>query len=133
MVVDGAAVQRGMEVYGQDGAKIGTVAAVHPIGQMLLGQEHIPPRGVVSDAGVVGEEVPINEAHERKEVMIEGYVRVERGGILGLAPTQLYIPLDVVSDIAYGKRLTLDCTKDACCHLYREKPLALDADTGESH
>jgi hypothetical protein len=69
MVVDGAAVQRGMEVYGQDGAKIGTVAAVHPIGQMLLGQEHIPPRGVVSDAGVVGEEVPINEPHERREVM----------------------------------------------------------------
>jgi hypothetical protein len=135
-------VHTGMEVYGRDGEKIGTISEVYPttgtVGSVSPGTTGSGGPGV---GDVVTEEVDVmttpGVASTRDPgygtvsmpaaagdagVGSSGYVQVDQGGVLGIGTRHLYIPFSAVTDVVPGENVTVDCTKDQCGERYATKP-----------
>lgn len=111
-------IQQGMDVYGADGQKIGSVDDILNVAaysQTGAGTSYAgtPSTGAQPNTGFTGGTGPTGEG---------SYLKVDQGGILGIGATELYVPFSSVTDIVPGDRLTLDCTKDTCGDLYGKKP-----------
>lgn len=89
---------KGMHVFDPNGEKVGTVADVFAV--PAIGHSSFD-----SDSSGEGR-----------------ILKVERGGIMGIGATDLYIPVKVVQSMVPGKYLTINCSKDVCDDLYANKP-----------
>jgi hypothetical protein len=95
-----------MDVYGCDGAKIGTVAHIYRVSPETEGSgTAAEPRATIASAVT--------------------YLQVESGGILGLGAKELYVPITALETAAEGC-LTLNCTKNECLNRHATKPAGLD-------
>jgi hypothetical protein len=89
---------KGMDVFDPDGEKVGTVADVFAVPAFGHSNFDSDPAG-------------------------EGRIlKVERGGIMGIDATDLYIPVKDVQSVVPGQYLTINCSKDVCDNLYAKKP-----------
>jgi hypothetical protein len=139
MTVNTSGILKGMDVFGSEGDRIGTVAQVwaNPSGENpLFGhvddvvvvprESELPVGSQAADFGMnatgpatieqqYGEPHPMDTAET-------GYFAVDEGGMLGMGTTQLYVPFDAVMTVLAGDRLTLSCTKDEAGSRFATKP-----------
>ena len=94
-------IAKGMKVYGTDGEKLGTVAEVYT--ETPAQAEAAGPEDTADASGTL-------------------YIKVERGGILGLGTKDLYIPFAAVTEVAAGEAVTVNGTKDECSDRYGNNP-----------
>ncbi len=109
-------VEKGMDVYGDDGEQIGTVSEVWP---NTAGYGHLPKSTTQLDSyGPVGGTGSILETKE-------GYIEVRQGSVLDAEGVKaLYIPLNEIAKVT-PERVTLDLTADAATKRYTSKPAEL--------
>jgi hypothetical protein len=119
-----ADIQKGMEVYGTDGERLGTVAEVY------FGESTTPqPTGVDTGTDIMTDPVtPDTLAAEARgeswggRDVPTGFFRMDQGGILGLGAHHLYVPFSAVCDVVPNRCVTLSCSKDDCSSLFANKP-----------
>ena len=95
---------KGMDVFDPNGEKVGTIAAVFAVPAL---SQNSPPNPSVGTVPPTGEET---------------ILKLERGGMMGIGATDLYIPVKDVQTMVPGKNLTINCSKDVCDNLYANKP-----------
>ncbi len=95
---------KGMDVFDPNGEKVGTIAAVFAVPAF---SRNSPPNPSVGTVPPTGEET---------------ILKLERGGMMGIGATDLYIPVKDVQTMVPGKNLTINCSKDVCDNLYANKP-----------
>ena len=95
-------IQRGMDVYGSDGEKVGSVTEVYgsEFGSDQPGEA--PPTGVTPEGS------PLPFLAVRRE-----------GTLLGIGSAELRIPAEAVQNVVPGERVELSHTKAECDELYR--------------
>jgi hypothetical protein len=95
---------KGMDVFDLNGEKVGAIAAVFAVPAF---SQNSPPNPSVGTVPPTGEET---------------ILKLERGGMMGIGATDLYIPVKDVQTMVPGKNLTINCSKDVCDNLYANKP-----------
>jgi hypothetical protein len=95
---------KGMDVFDPNGEKVGTIAAVFAVPAF---SQNSPPNPSVGTVPPTGEET---------------ILKLEKGGMMGIGATDLYIPVKDVQTMVPGKNLTINCSKDVCDNLYANKP-----------
>jgi hypothetical protein len=95
---------KGMDVFDPNGEKVGTIAAVFAVPAF---SRNSPPNPSVGTVPPTGEET---------------ILKLEKGGMMGIGATDLYIPVKDVQTMVPGKNLTINCGKDVCDNLYANKP-----------
>ena len=95
---------KGMDVFDLNGDKVGAIAAVFAVPAF---SQNSPPNPSVGTVPPTGEET---------------ILKLERGGMMGIGATDLYIPVKDVQTMVPGKNLTINCSKDVCDNLYANKP-----------
>jgi hypothetical protein len=95
---------KGMDVFDPNGEKVGTIAAVFAVPAF---SRNSPPNPSVGTVPPTGEET---------------ILKLEKGGMMGIGATDLYIPVKDVQTMVPGKNLTINCSKDVCDNLYANKP-----------
>ena len=101
MTIKATDVQRGMDVYGSDGGKIGSVTEIYGSEFGSDGPGEDPPTGTAP----TGAPLP--------------FLTVYQEGILGLGSKELRVPAEAVQNIVPGERVELSCTKAECEERYR--------------
>lgn len=115
MSVNTAGIQKGMDVYGTDGQKIGTVADI--LNVQAYSETGAPGAVNAGPTTAYGGTAPAsNQAGEG------AYLKIDQGGIMGIGATELYVPFSKVSNVVPDDNLTIDCTKGTCDTLYGNKP-----------
>jgi hypothetical protein len=101
MAIKATDIQRGMDVYGSDGEKVGSVAEIYgsEFGSDQPGEA--PPTGTAPS----GAPLP--------------FLTVQQEGILGLGSKELHVPAEAVRNVVPGERVELSCTKAECEERYR--------------
>jgi hypothetical protein len=132
-------IQQGMDVFGADGQKIGSVSEVYrDVGAGTAGTYGTP----TGTSDIVTEEVTTTPTGTPGGTFAEtttstgatspGYFKVDQGGILGIGAKELYIPFSAVSTVVPGENVTVSCTKDECGTRFGTKPAFLEGDnTGD--
>ena len=95
---------KGMDVFDLNGEKVGAIAAVFAVPAC---SQNSPPNPSVGTVPPTGEET---------------ILKLERGGMMGIGATDLYIPVKDVQTMVPGENLTINCSKDVCDNLYANKP-----------
>jgi hypothetical protein len=126
MVMNATDIKEGLDVYGSDGEKIGSVKEVYPAATGTVSTVSTGMPETISD--VVTEEVPVTDAAPGT-MTATGYFQVDQGGILGIGVKELYFPFSAVTNVVPGDNLTVNCTKDQCGDLYGTKPDFLKEET----
>lgn len=94
------------------------------VGDLAMGK---PVKG--SDGKKVG---VINEVIENPEASAGArgsfYFEVNRGGVLGIGASHLYIPVDAVADADHGGEVVLTCTSEEAERKYGQQPGKGDGD-----
>jgi len=144
-------IQDGMEVFGSDGEKIGSISEVYPgAGDAATTSGTTQGFGTESPGTVgevVAEEVQVTETAPSYRtadtesggygsmrtaaagtMTATGYFKVDQGGILGIGAKELYFPFNAVTTVVPGKNVTVNCAKDQCSDRYATKPAFLDRD-----
>lgn len=117
-------IESGMDVYDVAGDKIGTVKdivagnAYSERDQARTDTAADETAAAVADAGTDG------GADES-----ETYLRVEYGGLLGIAARDLYVPASAIQNVVPGDNVMLDCPADDAKERYSAKPDGVDAET----
>jgi hypothetical protein len=93
MIPEDVVISHGMDVYGSDAEKIGTVSHVWP---------------TVEDTS--------------SGISTTGVFQVDQGGILGLGAKHLYVPYVAVTECVPGERVILNCSKSDCANRYGDRP-----------
>lgn len=106
-MIDLSSVHEGMEVYGSDGHKIGTVGAVQAT--------------AIGGSGLDTDNVTDLDAGSTPNT----YIKVVRHHRLGHDPAPLYVPSTQIASVEPVKRVTLECTAEACEERYRIEPPGL--------
>jgi len=113
-------VEKGMDVFGSDGEKVGTVAEVwaesdthEPVERSTT---HLSDYGPIS-----GSSTPLDTAR--------GYIRVTSGGVLGVGAQELYVPLTEVTAADRENGIQLGCASADCEARYKTKPDLFAAET----
>lgn len=123
-------VQEGMDIYGSDGEKIGSVSHVYrqaPLDTSIGVADSLAPGELdvetIDMSGTpAGQEMgPAAGAPSAPT----GYIEVSSGGVLGIGAKHLYVPFEAVQSVEPGDCATLDCTKSECESLYGTRPAAL--------
>jgi hypothetical protein len=108
MAVDMSGIQGGMDVYGSDDEKVGTVQGVQTT---LIGGSGLDTGGV---SGVEAGTTP------------NTYLVVEQKGLFGRGGRTLYIPSTQVAGVDGDNGVRLYCTGDACGEQFNERPPGLE-------
>jgi hypothetical protein len=96
MTIRATDIERGMDVYGSDGEKIGHVTEV-------FGSEFGSDQpGVAPPTGTTPTGTPLP------------FLTVHREGILGIGSKEFHIPAEAVQNVLPGDRVELNCTKTEC-------------------
>jgi hypothetical protein len=146
MVLNATHIQKGMDVFGSDEEKVGSVSAVYPdagaagpegashaqAGTTALGDTVLEdaPRGSTEEPGPAGSRVAPEPLHITEPTSAfgggpGGYFRVDQGGVLGVGTKHLYIPLSAVCDVIPGQRVTVTYTKDQVSNIFDTRPETL--------
>ena len=107
MAVDLTGVQQGMEVYGSDDEKVGSVAEVVT--------SRIGGSGLdTGDAGGADADRTPNT-----------YLKIEHRSLLDTEARVLWIPSTQIATVVPGERVTLQCEAQGCIEGYRQEPPGL--------
>lgn len=112
MPTDTIAIQIGMTVKDTHGEEIGCVAKVWPY--MAASYADGPP----------------TPGQKRDDPADVGFFSIDRGGILGVGATHLYVPFKAVHSVGPGGSITLGCTAQECGDTYSEQPWFVHRDAG---
>ena len=112
-------IQNGMDVLDTNGEKNGKVTDV-------LAVQASSQSASASDT--YGETVPPIGAAAYDRAATSGsagrgnILKVQHGGMLGMGGTDLYIPVNEVTNVVPGESVTVNCTENTCENLYAQKP-----------
>jgi hypothetical protein len=129
METDIADIQKGMEVYGTDGEKLGHITEVYGSYLSYSAATGGESSSLMTDS-VTGDTL-IAEARGEisgtgdMSALSEGYFKMVHGGILGIGATELYVPFGAVCDVAPGRCVTLTCEKEDCDNQFANLPASL--------
>lgn len=101
-----------------NGEKVGSVANVFAV--PAFGQNSTPNLSV-DTIPTTGEVAHTGGSLDLDSVEEGTILKVERGGIMGIGASDLYIPVRDVQSVAPGENLTINCNKDVCDHRYANK------------
>jgi len=130
-------IQKGMDVFGTDGEKIGTVTAVYnatgsgaPVAGEGTNVMADPVTGDTLMAEARGQRVEASPTAASIATATSGedYFTVEHGGILHIGAKRLYVPFGAACDVVPGRCVTVSCSKDECLERYATKPDFLPGD-----
>jgi|SRR5947209_282642 hypothetical protein len=107
MAVDMTGVRQGMEVYGSDDEKVGSVAEV-----------------VTSWRGGSGLDTG-NAGGADADRTPNTYLKIEQRSLLDTEARVLWIPSTQVAAVVPGERVTLQCEAEACIEQYQQQPPGL--------
>jgi len=110
---------KGMDVFDPNGEKVGTIAAVFAVPAF---SRNSPPTPSVGTVPPTGEGAYTGASFDSDSAGEETILKVERGGMMGIGATDLYIPVKDVQTMVPGKNLTINGSKDVCDNLYANKP-----------
>lgn len=103
-------IHLGMEVYTQDGERLGSIARIWP------------------DVPVSSQGEPLTPWDQYQSDGDSGCIEVQDGGMLGVGVKHWYIPLQDITSVGRGDRLTIVTTQGECDERYMERPDFVDLD-----
>lgn len=110
MTVGTSGIQKGMDVYDVNGDKVGTVKDI--VSAPAVGETGAATDTVDEAATGAGE----------MDAGQEPYIKVERGGILGIGAKELYLPFSAVQNVVSGDNVMISSTKEEVEDLYGNRP-----------
>jgi hypothetical protein len=99
-----------MEVYAQDGERLGCIEVIWPYVPISPAGEPLAPW-----------DLPQPEADA-------GYFQVGGDGVLGIGAKHWYVPMRDIAEIGPGERLTLVSTLAECDEQYTQRPGFVEVD-----
>jgi hypothetical protein len=109
---------QGMDVFDTNGEKVGWVAnvfAVPAFGQNSTSNPSVDTIPTTVEVAHIGGSLDLDSVGEGT------ILKFERGGIMGIGATDLYIPVRDVQSVAPGENLTINCSNEVCDHRYASK------------